>query len=78
MNNPKPKKTNPNIGSGRYLIVSNRFIRPCIIVSQSRDFSTVKFTDGGGIRVRNSRLYKTRPEAEAALKKINPGIRIEK
>ena len=57
-----------NIGDMVFLIESNRIIREVNIIKSSGDFYTIKFVKGGGgIRVRESRLFATREEAEATI-----------
>lgn len=57
-----------NIGDTVFLIESNRIIREVNIIKSSGDFYTIKFVKGGGgIRVRESRLFATREEAEATI-----------
>ncbi len=51
-----------------YIVESNRFIREVIVVTRSGDFYTVRFVDsGGGIKIRGSRLFASKEEAEATL-----------
>ena len=57
-----------------YFIASSIFVRKATVIRATKDFCTIKFEDtGGGIRVRNTKLYKTKEEAEAivAMKKRN-------
>lgn len=57
-----------------YFISSTIFVRKATVIRATRDFCTIKFEEtGGGIRVRNSKLYKTKEEAEAivAMKRRN-------
>lgn len=57
-------------GSHAFIIESSRTIREVVILQRSGDFYTVKFADsGGGIKVRGSRLYPAKEDAEAALPK---------
>lgn len=58
------------IGSRGYIIESSRFVREVTVIHISGDFYTVKFANkNGGIRVRKSRLYATKEEAEATIPK---------
>ena len=50
-----------------YIIESNRFITKVEIIKETKQFSTVRFENGGGIRISNKRLYKTEEEAKRAL-----------
>ena len=62
------KKYKP--GDTVYLISSARFIEEATVVMTVSGFVTIRFTQrGGGTRVRENRLYATRIEAEAAIKK---------
>ena len=62
------KKYKP--GDTVYLISSARFIEEATVVMTVSGFVTIRFTNrGGGTRVRENRLYATREEAEAAIKK---------
>ena len=62
------KKYKP--GDTVYLISSARFIEEATVVMTVSGFVTIRFTKrGGGTRVRENRLYATRIEAEATIKK---------
>lgn len=51
-----------------YLIESNRFVREVKVIKFSGGLYTIQFRKGGGgIKVRESRLFPTREEAEAAI-----------
>ena len=50
-----------------YIIESNRFITKVEIIKETKQFTTVRFENGGGIRLSNKRLYKTEEEAKIAL-----------
>lgn len=53
-----------------YLISNGHIIEEATVVMNLAGFVTIRFTKrGGGTRVRESRLYATREEAEAAVKK---------
>ena len=53
-----------------YLIGNNHFIEEAVVVMTISGFVTIRFTGRkGGTRVRENRLYSTREEAEAAIKK---------
>lgn len=57
-------------GKTVYLIGNSHFIEEAIVVMTVSGFVTIRFTNrGGGTRVRENRLYATREEAEAAIKK---------
>lgn len=51
-----------------YIIESNRFITKVEIIKETKQFTTVRFENGGGIRLSNKRLYNTEEEAKRALK----------
>ena len=56
-------------GDIAYIIESNRFIREVKIKSCSGEIYLIQFTDsGGGIKVKEHRLFPTREEAENSLK----------
>ena len=62
------KKYKP--GDTVYLISSARFIEEAAVVMTVSGFVTIRFTNrSGGTRVRENRLYSTREEAAAAIKK---------
>ena len=50
-----------------YIIESNRFITKVEVIKETKQFTTVRFENGGGIRLSNKRLYKTEEEAKRAL-----------
>ena len=50
-----------------YIIESNRFITKVEVIKETKQFATVRFENGGGIRLSNKRLYKTEEEAKRAL-----------
>ncbi len=52
-----------------YLIGNNHFIEEATVVMTVAGFVTIRFTErNGGTRVRESRLYPTKEEAEAIAK----------
>lgn len=62
-----------SINETAYLIESNRLIREVKILKFAGGFYTIQFVrGGGGIKVRESRLFATREEAEAAIPKQKP------
>ena len=64
-----PNKYSP--GDTAFLVESGRFIREVTILKVSGDFCTIRFSDtGGGIKVRENRLYPSKADAEASLPKI--------
>ena len=62
-----PSKYTP--GEIAYIVESARWIREVKIIKVSGDLYTLRFTDAqGGVKLRESRLFKTRKEAEASTK----------
>lgn len=56
--------------SHAFIVESNRFIREVVIVARSGDFYSVRFTDlDGGIKLRGSRLFHTKEDAESIINK---------
>ena len=57
-------------GDTVYLIGNNHFIEEAVVVMTIAGFVTIRFSEqSGGTHVRENRLYSTREEAEAAIKK---------
>ncbi len=57
-------------GDTVYLIANSHFIEEAKVVMTLSGFVTISFTErGGGTRVRENRLYASREDAEAAVKK---------
>lgn len=55
-------------GSKAFIIESNRTVREVQVIAKSGSFYTVKFPmTGGGIKLRESRLFATEEEALAAV-----------
>ena len=55
-------------GDTAYLIESNRIVREVLIIKFAGGFYTICFKDsGGGIKVRETRLYASKEEAEIAM-----------
>lgn len=60
-------------GDTAYLIESNRIVREITIVKFAGGFYTIRFKDsGGGIKVRENRLYASIEEAENVIAKAHP------
>ncbi len=56
-------------GDTAFIVESNRFIREVEIKSCAGGMYLIKFKDsGGGIKVKEHRLFATKEEAEASLK----------
>lgn len=57
-------------GDRAYIVESNLYIREVEVIKAAGGFCTIRFTDrGGGIKVRESRLYPSREAAENSLPK---------
>ena len=52
------------VGDTVFFLESNRFVRKATVTKRSGDFYTLRFEDGGGIRLRENRLYATQEAAE--------------
>ena len=57
-----PERWKP--GDECYIIENNMHIRPAVVIRSSGGFCTLRLGNGKGIRVRESRLYRTPEEAE--------------
>ena len=63
-----PNKYNP--GNTAYIVESNRIIREVKVLKVAGGFATLRFMDSdGGIKLRESRLFPTKEDAEASLPK---------
>ncbi len=63
-----PSKYNP--GDTAYIVESGLFVREVEVVKVAGGFATLRFKDGpGGVRLRESRMYATKEEAEAGMPK---------
>ena len=56
-------------GDTAYIVESNRFIRKVTIKSCAGGMYLIKFEDGGGIKVKEYRLFATKEDAEASIPK---------
>ena len=67
-----PNKYNP--GDTAYIVESNRIIREVKVLKVTGGFVTLRFMDSdGGIKLRESRLFPTKEDAEASFpKKTTP------
>ena len=65
------KQFNP--GEVAYFIASNRIVKEAKVIRNAGGFVTIRFDEGNcgpsGTRVRESKLYRTKEEAEAVVKK---------
>ncbi len=66
--------TKYNPGKTAYIVESNRIIREVKVLKVAGGFATLRFMDSdGGIKLRESRLFPTKEDAEASLpKKVAP------
>lgn len=55
------------VGDTVFLIESNRLIRECTVKKVSGSLYVVRFANGGGIQVKEHRLFATQEEAESNL-----------
>lgn len=63
-------------GQTAYFVRSGVQVMEVQIVNSANGFCTIRFVEtGGGIRVRDSKLFETREEAEAQINKQNKGRR---
>ena len=59
-----------NSGDTAFIVESNRIIREVKVLKVAGGFATLHFTDSdGGIKLRESRLFPTKEDAEASLPK---------
>ena len=62
--------TKYNPGDIAFIVESSRFIREVKVLKAAGGFATLRFTDSdGGIKLRESRLFPTKEDAEASLPK---------
>lgn len=59
--------TRMKAGDTAYLIESNRIIKPVKVVNCAGGMYLIRFENGGGIRVKEHRLFATEEEARASL-----------
>ena len=66
--------TKYNPGDTAFIVESSRFIREVKVLKVASGFATLRFMDSdGGIKLRESRLFPTKEDAEASLpKKTTP------
>lgn len=55
------------IGSHVFIIESNRIITKVIVTAERGDFCVLRLPSGGAIRLRKSRIFETKEEAEMQL-----------
>ena len=56
-------------GTEVFFIESNRIIRKATVVRRNGDFYILRFDGGGGIQLREGRIFSTREQAEATLRR---------
>lgn len=61
-------------GTEVFLIENNRIIRKATVVKRSGNFYILRFDEGGGIQLRESRIFPTREAAEEGL----PELKVQK
>ena len=54
----------PEVGSHVFIVESNRTVTEVIVAARRGDFYTLQFLNGGAIKLRQSRIFPTREEAE--------------
>ena len=68
-----------NLGDIVYFIASNRIVKEAKVIRNAGGFVTIKFDEGNcgpsGTRVRESKLYHIKEEAEAVVKKYKDMLR---
>ncbi len=52
------------VGDTVYIVENKNFIREATVLKVSGGFYTLRFTDGSGIKLRESRLHDSKEEAE--------------
>lgn len=57
------------IGQECFIIENNRHIRPVLVTGIKSDLYTLKFKEGGGVRLRKHRIFEAEEEAR---RKIRP------
>ena len=60
------------VGDKAYILENNIRVTKVTIVDRVADMYTVRFPNGGGTRLRHSRLYRTEKEAQGHIRLRNP------
>lgn len=60
------------IGSHVFIIESNRIITEVIVIAERGDSCVLRLPSGGAIRLRKSRIFETKEEAEGQIPKAKP------
>lgn len=63
------------VGDIAYILESNRIVREVTIVKCTGGIYLIRFNTGGGIQVKEHRLYATQDEAEAAIHGKKPNMK---
>ena len=61
----------PEVGSHVFIVESNRTVTEVIVAARRGDFYTLRFLNGGAIKLRQSRIFPSREDAE---KKISAKV----
>lgn len=64
------------VGDIAYILESNRTVREVTIVKCTGGIFLIRFSTGGGIQVKEHRLYATQDEAEAAISGKKPNAKM--
>lgn len=60
-------------GEQVYIVENHLHVTPAIIIKKSGEFNTIQFLkNGGAITLRDSRLFRTKEEAEQHTRKVAP------
>lgn len=54
----------PEVGSHVFIVESNRTVTEVIVAARRGDFYTLRFLNGGAIKLRQSRIFPSREDAE--------------
>ena len=58
-------------GDEAYIVENNRIVRQCTVIRESAGMHIIRFENGGGIQVKEHRLFSSQEEAENSV----PGIK---
>ena len=54
----------PEVGSHVFIVESNRTVTEVIVAARKGDFCTLRFLNGGAIKLRQSRIFPSKEDAE--------------
>ena len=54
----------PEVGSHVFIVESNRTVTEVIVAARRGEFYTLRFLNGGAIKLRQSRIFPSREDAE--------------